>query len=189
MGVNNIDMESKSLEKGYSILTTNLLENNSELVVRDFLNEMTLELHNHMVSCEDGTESVSLVAEETESVTLKDQRIVKSGLNGCLSAHNSEVKHVLKSLVADLYREGESLSLGVDLSGSNLLELNLGVELLDCLLDDGILLIKHIDDKLGCVESESVGCRVICSKFRGDGRNASRGQDPIRCLTWRSVAE
>ena len=72
MWVNNIDMESKSLEKGYSILTTNLLENNSELVIRDLLNKMTLELHNHVVSCEDGTESISLVAEETESVTLKD---------------------------------------------------------------------------------------------------------------------
>ena len=189
MWVNNIDMESKCLEKGYSILTTNLLENNSELVVRDLLNEMTLELHNHVVSCEDGTESVSLIAEETESVTLKNQRIVKSGLNGCLSAHNSEVKHVLKSLVADLYREGESLCLGVDLCGSNLLELNLGVELLDCLLDDGILLIKHIDDKLGCIESKSVGCGVICSKFRGDGRDASRGKDPIRSFAWRSVAK
>lgn len=73
-------MESQSLEKRYSVFTTDLLENDGEFVVGDFINKVTLELDNDVVSGEDGAEGVTLVAEEAKAVSLKDQRVVKPSL-------------------------------------------------------------------------------------------------------------
>ena len=80
MRMHNFDMESQSLEKRYSVFTTDLLENDGEFVVGDFINKVTLELDNDVVSGEDGAEGVTLVAEEAKAVSLKDQRVVKPSL-------------------------------------------------------------------------------------------------------------
>ena len=159
--VQNVDMESQSLEERHAIFALNLLENDSELVIGDLLNEVTLELNNNVVSGEDRAECVTFVAEETEAVAFLDDRVVKASLNRGLSRHDGEVFHIRKTLVADLDSEGECLGLRVDVSGSDLLELNLGLKLLDGLLDYGILLVHNINDKLRCVETEALTCFII----------------------------
>ena len=107
---------------------------------------MTLEHNDHHVSRKDRTKRIALVAKEAESVTFLDNGVIKTSLNRRLRGHNGEVEHIFEALVADLDREGESLGVWVDNSGSNLLEFNLCLQLLDRFLYDGILLIEHIDD-------------------------------------------
>ena len=187
--VNNVGMEGQSLEERHGILALDFLEHNSELVIGDLLDEVTLELNNNMVSGEDGAESVTLVAKETEAVAFLDDGVVEACLYRCLSRHDSEVKHILKTLVADLDSEGEGLGLGIDVSRADLLELNLGLKLLDGLLDDGVRLVHHVDDELRGVKSETIGCFVVRAELWGDGRDASGSQDPVRSFTWGGVAE
>ena len=185
----SFNVESQGLEERHSVLTLHLLKDDGEFVVRDLLDEVTLELHDDVVTGKDGAESVALSAEETESIAFKDEWVVETGLNGRLSRHNREVGHVLESFIANLDLEGELFGVGVDLSRSHLLELELRLQLLDSLLDHRVRLVKNVDDEFGGVESKSVRCWVISTKLWRDGWDSGRGQDPIGCLTWRGVAE
>jgi len=182
-------MEGQSLEERHGILALDFLEHNSELVIGDLLDEVTLELNNDMVSGEDRAESVTLVSKETEAVAFLDDGVVEASLYRCLSRHDSEVKHILKTLVADLDSEGEGLGLGIDVSRADLLELNLGLKLLDGLLDDGVMLVHHVNDELRGVKSETIGCFVVRAELWRDGRDTSGSQDPVRGFTWGGVAE
>ena len=74
--------------------------------------------------------------------------------------------HVLQALVFNLDSECEGLGLGIDVSRTHLLELNLGLELLDGLLDHRVLLVHDIDYELRCVKSEGIRSRVISTKLR-----------------------
>ena len=144
--IENFNVESQSLEERNRIFSLYFLENDCEFVVRDLINEVTLELNDHVVSREDGAERISRIAKEAESITFLDDRVVKTSLNRRLRGHNGEVEHIFEALVADLDREGESLGVWVDNGGTHLLEFNLCLQLLDRFLYDGILLIEHIDD-------------------------------------------
>ena len=78
-------MECERLEERHSIFSFNFLQHNSKLIIRDLINEVALELDDDVVSGEHWAESISLIAEEAESVALLDDWIIKSGLDGCLS--------------------------------------------------------------------------------------------------------
>ena len=78
-------MECERLEERHSIFAFNFLQHNSKLIIRDLIYEVTLELDDDVVSSEHRAESISLIAEEAESVALLDDWIIKSGLDGCLS--------------------------------------------------------------------------------------------------------
>ena len=149
--MHNVDMESQSLEKRHGVLSFHLLEHNSELVIGDLVNEVTLELHLHVVATEHGAERVALRSEEAEAVAFKDGWVVKAGLHGRLRAHNREIKHVFHALVVNLYGEGECFCVRVDRSEANLLKFNPRLEFLNSFLDDGVALIKYVNDKLRCV--------------------------------------
>ena len=79
--------------------------------------------------------------------------------------------------------------LGVNLNWADLLELKSSLQFLDCLLDYWVLLVKNIDNQFRGVESESVCSRVISTELRGDCRDSSGSEDPIRGLTRRCVAK
>ena len=74
--------------------------------------------------------------------------------------------HVLQALVFNLDRKGEGLGLGVDVGRTHLLELNLGLKLLNGLLNHRVLLVQDIDHELRSIESEGIGSRVISTKLR-----------------------
>jgi len=187
--MNDIDVEGQSLEERNSILATHLLQNHSEFVIRDLLDKVALELHNNVISSENGAESIALLPEEAEAVAFKNERVVEAGLNARLCRHDREVFHVLETLVANLNCEGEGLRFGVHISGTDLLELNLCQQLLNRLLDDRILLIHDINDELWGIKSEGVCSRVISAELRRDSWDACGCKDPVRSLTWRCVAK
>ena len=182
--MHGIDMESQSLEERHCVLTTNLLENDGELVIGDLIDEVTLELNNDVISSEHRTEGVALLSEETEAVAFADKGIIKPSFNTCLSGHDGEIFHVLETLVANLNSECESLCLGINISRADLLKFNLRLQLLNCLLNDRVRLVESIDDELRSVESESVSGGIICSKLRRDSRDTSGSKNPIRGFTW-----
>ena len=163
---NCLDVESKGLEERHRVLTLDLLEHDSELVVGNFFDKVTLELDDDVVTGEDRAESVPLVAEETKAVAFQNDGVIKPGFNGCLSRHNREVRHVFESLVADLHLESELVGVRVDFGWSHLLKFDFGLQLLNSFLDHRVGLVKNVDDKLGSVESESVCCWVVGSKLR-----------------------
>ena len=72
---------------------------------------------------------------------------------------------------------------------AHLLELNLGLELLNRLLNDWVLLIKHIDHELWSIEAERVCRWIISSKLRRNGWDSGRSQNPVRGFSWRCVSE
>ena len=78
-------MECECLEEGHSIFAFNFLQHNSKLIIRDLINEVALELDDDVVTGEHRAESITLVAEEAESIAFLDDWIIKSGLDGCLS--------------------------------------------------------------------------------------------------------
>ena len=78
-------MECERLEERNSIFAFNFLQHNSKLIIRDLIYEVALELDDDVVSGEHRAESISLIAEEAESVAFLDDWIIKSGLDGCLS--------------------------------------------------------------------------------------------------------
>ena len=78
-------MECERLEERHSIFSFNFLQHDSKLIIRDLIYEVALELDDDVVSGEHRAESISLIAEEAESVALLDDWIIKSGLDGCLS--------------------------------------------------------------------------------------------------------
>ena len=78
-------MECESLEEGYSVLAFYFLQHNSELIIGDLIYEVALELDNDVVSGEHRAESISLITEEAESISLYDEWIIESGLDRCLS--------------------------------------------------------------------------------------------------------
>ena len=149
--MHNVDMESQSLEKRHSVFATHLLEHNSELVIGDLVDEVTLELNLYVVSTEHGAERVALRSEEAEAVALKNGWVVKSSLHRRLRTHNREIKHVFHTLVVNLYSEGEGFCVRVNCSEANLLKFNPRLEFLNSFLEDGVALIKYVNDKLWCI--------------------------------------
>ena len=133
--MHDINVEGKRLEKWNSILTAHFLQHDSELVVGDLTDEVALELNNNVISGKDWAESVALLAEEAEAIAFADEWVVEAGFHARLRRHNCEVFHVLETLVADLNCESEGLCLRVYISWSYLLKLNLGIKLLDSLLN------------------------------------------------------
>ncbi len=188
-GMHECDVESQSLEKRNRILATHFLQDDSELVFGNFIDEVALELDNHVVTSKDRAESVALVAKEAESVAFHHDGVVEACLDGGLGAHNREVCHILQAFVLDFNSESEGFSLRVDISRSDLLELNFGLQLLNRFLDNWVLLIEHINDKLGCVKAEGIRSRVISTELWRYCWDTSGSHDPIRGLAWRSVAK
>ena len=135
---NELNVEGKSLEERNCIFSLYFLEDNCEFLIRDLVNEVSLELNNDVITSEDRAESVTLVAEEAEAITLEDNGVVETGLNRCLRGHDSEVLHILETLVLDLNLEGEGLGLRVDFGGAYLLEFDLGLQLLNSLLNERV---------------------------------------------------
>ena len=163
--VHDVDLEGQGLEERHRVLATHFFEDHSEFVVRDFIDEMALELYNDVVTSENGAESVALVSEEAEAVAFKDDGVIETCLDRGLSAHDREVKHVFQALVANFDREGEGLGLGVHRGRSYLLEFDLGLQFLNSLLNDRVMLIHNIYGKLRGVQSERVSGRIVRSKF------------------------
>jgi len=189
MWMNDVNVEGQSLEERHGVLATHFLEHNSEFIVGNLVNKVALELYNDMVTSENRAESVALVAEEAEAVALEDQWVIEASFYGCLSTHDGEVEHVLETLVANLYSKSESLVFWVDTGRSNLLELNLCLQLFNGLFNDRVLLVEDVNDEFRCIQSEGVSRRVISAKLWRDGRDASCSQNPVRGLTWRCVTE
>ena len=79
--MHSIDMEGQCLEERDGILTAYLLEHDSELVVRDLIDEVSLELNNDVVSGENGAECVALLSEETEAVAFADEWVIEAGFD------------------------------------------------------------------------------------------------------------
>ena len=79
--VHNVYLERQGLEERYSVLATHLFEDNSEFIIWNFIDKMSLELYNNMITSEDGTEGVALITKEAEAVAFKDNRIIKASLN------------------------------------------------------------------------------------------------------------
>ena len=79
--MHSIDMEGQCLEERDGILTAHLLEHDSELVVRDLIDEVSLELNNDVVSGENGAECVALLSEETEAVAFADEWVIEAGFD------------------------------------------------------------------------------------------------------------
>ena len=77
-------MECERLEERHSIFSFDFLQHNSKLIIRDLVHEVALELDDDVVSGEHRAESISLIAEEAESVAFLDDWIIKSGLDRCL---------------------------------------------------------------------------------------------------------
>ena len=78
-------MERERLEEGHSIFAFNFLQHDSKLIIRDLIYEVALELDDDVVSGEHRAESISLIAEEAESIAFLDDWVIESGLDGCLS--------------------------------------------------------------------------------------------------------
>lgn len=151
MWMNDVNVEGQSLEERHGVLTTYLLEHDSESIVGNFVNKVALELYNNMVTSKDGAESIALVAKEAKAVALEDQWVIEASFYGCLSTHDGEVEHVFEALIANLNSEGESLVFWVNTGRSNLLELNLRLELLNGLFNDRVLLVENINYKFRCI--------------------------------------
>ena len=79
--VDRVHVKCQRLEQGHRLLTADLLEHHSELVIRKLVHKVTLEPDEDVVASEDGAESEALLAEETEAVTFDDVRFVELGLN------------------------------------------------------------------------------------------------------------
>ena len=75
------DFKGESLEEGHCILSLDLLENHSEFVLGNLVDEVTAELNSDRVSGEDWREGVPLCSKETESIALHDKRVVKDGFH------------------------------------------------------------------------------------------------------------
>ena len=74
-------MECERLEEWHSIFAFNFLQHNCELIIRDFIYKVSLELDDDVVTGKDRAERITLVAEEAESISLLDDWIIKSGLD------------------------------------------------------------------------------------------------------------
>ena len=83
--VQNVDVESESLEKRNTVFALHFLEHNREFVIGQLVDKVTLEFDDDVISSKHWAESVTLGAKEAEPVPFEDQRIIKSRLNGCLS--------------------------------------------------------------------------------------------------------
>jgi len=164
--MHNFDVECQCLEEWNSVLASHFLEDNCEFVIGDLVDEVSLELNDDMVTSKHGTERVTLIAKEAEAVAFQDQRIIKACLNRSLCTHNCKVKHVFQALVADFDCEGEGLGCGVDGGWSDLFELYLGLQFLNSLLNDWVMLVHDINDKLWCIESERVSQWIVSAQFR-----------------------
>lgn len=77
---NQCDVEGERLEERNSVLTLHFLENHSEFVLGDFVDEVALELDDNAVASEQGAESVPLVSKEAEAVALEDEWVVETSL-------------------------------------------------------------------------------------------------------------
>ena len=82
--VQNVDVESESLEKRNTVFALHFLEHNREFVIGQLVDKVTLESDDHVVPSKHWAKSVTLGTEEAESVPFKDQRIVESCLNRSL---------------------------------------------------------------------------------------------------------
>ena len=182
-------VEGQSLEQWDGVLTSHLLENNCEFVIGDLINEMALELNHDVITGKNWAESVALSAKEAEAVTLHNDGVVESCLNGSLCRHDGEVLHVFETLVSDFNSKSEGLCLRIDVGGADLFELDLWLELLDSLLDVRVVLVHHINDELGGVQAESISRGVVSAELWRDSWDSSRGYDPIGSFTWARVAQ